>query len=137
MLLYIAIASAILCLSSCNKQNGVGGSVGVQVGPALITLTWGNAGASGYYYPNGFPNGVTEFIGYIDSKPTDINSIPIVNALGLPLCTAQLSSAQWQQANNFLVAAQSVTYPPRRPVKIKWVRNTFTNGGDDFYIIAY
>lgn len=131
-----ALMATVIFLTSCSKDNGLGGSVGVDLGGVQIVLSWGNTGASGYYYGN-TPRYSDIFVGYIAARPTDPNRIPICTQAGVPFCTASCTSFQWQEANYFFNVAQNVTYPPFRPVLIKRVRNTMTTAGDDFYIIGY
>lgn len=135
-------AIAALMLTSCSKQEVKDAmdnvSVQVQIGPVL--LSWGGTGAYGMYYgivPSYQQYGVDDFVGYVISKPTDQNRIPIYTANGVFMCTASCSSMWWPQANNFWLTSQSATYQNKRPVWIHRVRNTLTNAPDEFYVIGY
>ncbi|MEK7585616.1 MAG: hypothetical protein AAB477_00020 [Patescibacteria group bacterium] len=132
----VAILAALFS-TSCNKNNTIGGGVGLQLGPVSIVLTWGNTGQSGYYY-GGLPSyGTDYFIGYISARPLDPNNIPITTANGVPFCTASCTQAQWQDANHFFSLAQSATYPPRRPVLIRIQWNTMTLAPNAYYLVAF
>lgn len=138
----LSIITVIIFLTSCSKEDVKdvmdNVSVQVQIGPVL--LSWGGTGAYGMYYgtvPSYQQYGVDDFVGYIISKPTDQNHIPIYTASGVFMCTASCSSMWWPQANNFWLTSQSATYQNRRPVWIHRVRNTLTTNPDEFYITGY
>lgn len=135
-LIIALIVVTIFSLPSCSKDNGLGGTVGVDIGGVQIVLSWGNTNTTGYYYGN-LPQYSNVFVGYIAARPMDPNNIPICTSGGVAFCTASCTSFQWQEANYFFTVAQSVTYPPIRPVLVKRVRNTITTAGDEFYIIGY
>jgi len=135
----LTITAAItLFLTSCTKGDlELSGSVGVQIGPVEVVLSWGGTGLSGTYY-GGLPSYGTEyFVGYIGAKPIDGNNIPILTKNGLFICTASCTATYWQDANEFYNIARSVTYPPLRPVLIRVQWNTMTNAPHDFYIVGY
>lgn len=139
IILILAVATSFV---SCSKEDVQGvlnnTAVQIQIGPVL--LSWGNTGAYGMYYgmvPSYQQYGVDDFVGYIVSRPTDPNRIPIYTANGVFMCNASCSSMWWPQANNFWLTSQSATYQNKRPVWIHRVRNTLTTAPDEFYIIGY
>ncbi|MEK7106065.1 MAG: hypothetical protein AAB895_01750, partial [Patescibacteria group bacterium] len=116
-IIIILIATCIFSMSSCEK---VGVTVGGQIGPVYVQLSFG--GGTGAYYGYGnVPNNVNTSVVYIVSKPLDQTAIAVFDQNGRQMGTVTCTSGAWQQANQMFQFLQNWNYNVRPcAVLVEW-----------------
>lgn len=111
----LAIVS-LFFFASCSKN---GSDIGVTVGTSPDGGIWIQIGSNqnngGYYYQNGVPRGVTQFVGYVRGGSGDPVRIPVYYKNGTPMGFSASSTSLFGNMQYFftwLSGQSSSTFVP-------------------------
>ncbi len=123
-IIIILIIVSMFSLSSCSKEVGVDGSVGIGIGPVYVELSFGS-GQGAYYGYGNVPQNVYTSVVYIVSKPLDQTAIPVFDKNGRQMGIVSCTGGNWQYYNDFFSFLRDWNYNTKPcAVLVEWQQKT-------------